>query len=377
MFKRVAEGPKDRCAAEAELAHEFPGLYAFFVEHPASRPQDDEIWTRVLRVARNSAPVLADLRERGLNLVRLDQYTPPGTDRRPLYQTVIDWLPRIQDPLTLTVCLGRLTEPGARALVRKNREVLLSLTRQWHERLREGDHEQTLSVLSQCLMKAVLERDIPEVLGWARDRLLPRGARANYVLDLQRFAKKPGRTRDALIELLTDSEVGSAAVWAIAGAAKADALALLRELRVSSPHEPVRTAAKAVVKKIEARSGQVTLPKASPTMLPQGYRSTSIEFDTDRFPELLSLLEREMKGQLKPGVTEQLVRSAAQIRRDRRRFHIVQIVFGDRSTSQLGFELYAEDEDVIVVGIHFGQEFQDAIGAGLNQFLDDASERRE
>ena len=58
MFNRVAEGPRDKCPAEVELAHEFPELYAFFVEHPASRPQGDEIWSRVLRVARNCAPML-------------------------------------------------------------------------------------------------------------------------------------------------------------------------------------------------------------------------------------------------------------------------------------------------------------------------------
>jgi hypothetical protein len=40
---------------------------------------------------------------------------------------VLDWLPRVQDPLTLGVCLGRLTEPKARALVKKNRELLLEL----------------------------------------------------------------------------------------------------------------------------------------------------------------------------------------------------------------------------------------------------------
>lgn len=61
-------------------------------------------------------------------------------------------------------------------------------------------------------MKAVLERDVPEVIEWAKDHLLSRGVRASYVLNLQRFAKKPGSTRNALIELLADGEIGSAAV---------------------------------------------------------------------------------------------------------------------------------------------------------------------
>src|SRR5579864_6225790 len=99
MLKKVTEESRERCVAEVELANEFSELYAFFLEHPINLPQRAEIWERVLRVARNCEPILTDLRLRGLTLVRLDQYTPPGTDRRPLYQTVLDWLPRIQDPL--------------------------------------------------------------------------------------------------------------------------------------------------------------------------------------------------------------------------------------------------------------------------------------
>lgn len=369
----MTEVRNERCAAKASVAREFPALYAWFSKYPASRPQTDETWERTLRVARNCAPILSDLRERGLDLVRLDQYTPPGTDRLPLYQTVIEWLPRIQDPLSLTICLSRLTEPGARLSVRKHRELLLNLARQWNEKLREDDHEHTLSVLSQCLMKAVRERDVPEVIQWAKDQLLSRDARANYVLDLQRFAKKPGLTRDALIELLADGEVGSAAVWALAGALKNEALPLLRELRTSSPDESVRTAAKAVVKKLEARSGKVSLPKADPSVFPQGYCSTSIELDTDRVPELLSSLERAVGGKLQPGVAEQLALSAAKIRRGSRRFHIVQIVLGNGATSQLGFGLHGEDEDVIVVEVFFDQEFCERVSMGLQQVLDSDS----
>jgi hypothetical protein len=370
----VTELSNERCAAEDSVAREFAALYAWFSKHPASRPQTDETWERTLRVARNCAPMLADLRERGLDLVRLDQYTPPGIDRLPLYQTVIEWLPRIQDPLSLTICLIRLTEPGARRLVKKHRELLLSLARQWNERLRKDDHEHTLSVLSQCLMMAVREQDVPQVIEWAKDRLLSRDARASYVLDLQRFAKKPGCTRDALIELLADCEVGNAAVWALAGALKKDAVPLLCELRTSSPHESVRTAAKAVVKKLEARSSKVTLPIADPKMLPQGYGSFSIELDTDRIPELLSSLERGIGGKLRSGVAEQLARSAAQIRRGGWRFHIVQIVLGSGATSQLGFGLYGEDEDVIMVEVFFDQEFCEGVHIGMKQVLDNDSE---
>lgn len=369
----MTEVPNESCAAEASVAREFPALYAWFSKYPASRPRTAETWERTLRVARNCAPMLADLRERGLDLVRLDQYTPPGTDRLPLYQTVIEWLPRIQDPLSLTICLSQLGGPGARQFVKKHRELLLSLARQWNEKLRKDDHEHTLSVLSQCLMMAVREQDVPEVIEWARAQILSRGARASYVLGLQRFAKKPGLTRDALIELLADGEVGNAAVWALAGALKSDALPLLCGLRTSSPHESVRTAAKAVVKKLEARSSKVILPRADPKMLPQGYGSTSIELDTDRVPELLSSLERGIGGKLQTGVAEQLARSAAQIRRGGWRFHIVQLVLGSGATSQLGFGFYGEDEDVVVVEAFFDQEFRERVHIGLKQVLDNDS----
>jgi hypothetical protein len=85
-----------------------------------------------------------------MHLLRIDQYTPPGTDRRPLYQSVLEWLPRIQDPLTLTICLSRLLEPQARTFLQKHRELFLTLTREWNDKLREDDRELTLAALAQC-----------------------------------------------------------------------------------------------------------------------------------------------------------------------------------------------------------------------------------
>ena len=240
--------------AEIDLANEFPELYEFFGNHPASRPDGGEIWERVLRAARNSKPMLDDIRARGLNLVWLEQYTPASTDRRPLYEAVLQWLPRIQDSLTLSICLGRLLEPRARPLVKKNREVLLNLAKEWNERLRDCDRERTLAVLAQCVMRAALERDLPQFLICARDPRLPTEARASYVIDLERFARKPGRARDALFELARDAFVGSAAVWAIAGALKTDALPALYELRDSSEHELVRKTASTAARKVEART---------------------------------------------------------------------------------------------------------------------------
>lgn len=368
----MTEDPRNRCAAEIDVAREFPELHTSFARHPLSRPGSDEAWKRTLRVARNSAPILADLRERGLNLVRLDEYTPPGTDREPLYRAVIDLLPRLQDPLTLYECLSRLTEPGARSLVKKQRELLLNLARQWNQNQEPSgiDHEPMLSALSRCLMKAVLERDVPEVVEWARDRRLPWGARANYVFDLHRFAKKPGRARDTLIELLADGDVGNSAVWALAGALKDEVLPLLLDLRVSSPHAPVRAAAKTAVRKLEARSSKTTLPQGDPAMLPLGYGSTSIEIDAGRFPELLSSLERAMECKLQPGIGQQLALSAAQVRRRHRRFHTVQSVFENGATREIGFGLRGEDEDVIVVEVYSDQEFLRAVRMGLEQMLD-------
>jgi hypothetical protein len=377
MSQKLNGKSRENCRAEVELAREFPELYAFYSAHPVVRPERAEHWERALLVARNCQPILQDLRARGLDLVRVDQYTPPGTDRRPLYEAVIDWLPHIQDPLTLTICLCRLGEPGARALVKRNRELLLGLAREWNGRLREHDTEHTLGVLAQCVMKAVVESDLPEVLNWARGRSLPSEVRASYIFELERFARKPGLARDAIVSLVNDSEVGPAAVRVLGGALKAEALPLLCELRESSPHDSVRKTAAAVAQKIEARLRRVDLLDASPAMLPQGYASTSIELDTDCVPELLSILERELNGRLEPGIGQQLALSADQIKRGRRRFHIVAFMLPDRVATQLGFGLFAEDEDVTVVEIHFDARLQDAVNAALNRLMDGDSAKRD
>lgn len=337
-----------------------------FSAHTAVLPRSAETWARTLRVARNCQPILEDLRSRGLDLVRLDQYTAPETDRRPLYETVFAWLPKVQDPLTLTVCLGRLAEPGARALVKRNRELLLRLAREWNERLRGDDREHTLSVLSQCVMKTVVERDLPEVLVWAGDTHLRAEVRASYILGLQRFARKPGLARNALFEMLNDSDVGRAAVWAIAGALKSDALPILRDLRRSSPHDAVRETAGVVAKKLEARSRRLDLPVANRSMLPHGYVSTSIEFDTDRVPQLLSLLEQELKGEFESTIREQLALSASQLKRGHGRFHIVPIT-SESAALPIGFGLYAEDDDVIVVEIYSDATVREAVGRGISR----------
>lgn len=353
---------------EVELAREFPKLYEFCTANEARRPQRDEQWENLLRLARNSEPILNDLRKRGLDLVRLDQYTPPETDRQPLYETILDWLPSVTDPLTLSTCLGRLTEPKARALVKKNRELLLGLARRWNKP--EAEFEWVLSVLAQCFMTAAVERDVPEILSWAKDNRLPTEARASYVTDLQRFAKKPGLARDALVDLIKEEALGGAAVWALAGSLKAEALPLLRELRQSSPNERVRRAATATVKKIEARLGRVTLPNASPAELPKGYSSTSIELDTDGMPEFLSSLERGLGGRFRPDESNQLALSANQMKSGQRRFYIVPCSFLDESAVQLGFGFYAEDEDAIVVELHFDARMRAAIDSALSSLMD-------
>jgi hypothetical protein len=247
--------------------------------------------------------------------------------------------------------LDRARRPRAS---QEERELLLRLARGWNERLREDDREHTLSVLSHWAMKAVAERDLPEVLLWASDTRLPAEVRASYVLNLQRFARKPGLARDALFAFVNDFHVGRAAIWAIAGALKSDALPLLQDLRRSSPHDAVREPAAAVAKKIEARSRRLDLPLANPSMLPQGYFSTSIEFDADRVPQLLAVLEQELKGEFEPPIREQLTLSASQLKRGHGRFHIVPFTAALAVVKQLGFGLHAEDEDVIVIEIRWG-----------------------
>jgi hypothetical protein len=356
------------CAAEAEVASEFPKLYAFCSAHPARRPERPEIWERVLRVARNCRPILDELRARGLDLVQLDQYTPPNVDRQPLHEAVLNWLPKMEDPLTVTICLSRLTEPKAKGLVKKNRELMLDLARKWNAELGQDDEERTLAVLAQVVMRAVVARDVPEVLGWARDTKLHLEARMFYVSDLERFARKPGIARDELLRLVNDSELGSAAVWAIAGAMKADALPVLRELRASSPHDHVRQAAAIVARKLEARSGRVDLAPSSPSTLPPGYASTTIEFDTDRVPEFLSGVEREFRAQLPSGVAAQLALSADQLKRGQRRFHTTSLTFEDGGVSQIGVGLIAEDEDVVVLELQFDPKLRHGVDSVVGKF---------
>jgi hypothetical protein len=48
-------------AAEAQLAREFPELYAFCTANEVRRPQRDEHWENLLSLARNSEPILNDL----------------------------------------------------------------------------------------------------------------------------------------------------------------------------------------------------------------------------------------------------------------------------------------------------------------------------
>jgi len=107
--------------------------------------------------------------------------------------------------------------------VKKNRALMLRLAGDWNQRLPGDDREQTLAVPPPCVAKAALQRDLAEILNWASDGHLSAEARANHVFGLERFARKPGLARDALFALVNGREVGSAAVWALAGALKAEA----------------------------------------------------------------------------------------------------------------------------------------------------------
>ena len=182
-------------------------------------------------------------------------------------------------------------------------------------------------------------------------------------MDLRRAGLKGQRRGD-------DATAGGAAVWALAGAMKAEALPLLRELRRSSPNEITRRAAAAAAKKIEVRLGRVTLPTAKLADLPPGYLSTSIEFDTDQMPEFLACLERDLGGRFRAGDADQLALSAHQLKRGRRRFQLVPFCLPDESTIPLGFGFYAEDEDTIVVELHFDARLGGAVESALTSFME-------
>jgi hypothetical protein len=277
---------------------------------------------------------------------------------------------RVQDPLTLSICLGLILEPGARGLIKKKRELFIALAREWNVRLMTDDREYTLARLAQCVMKVVTGRDLAEVIGWARDSRLPLDARFFYTLGLQRFARRPGIARDAVLELLHDRDVGGAAVVALAGALKSDALGVLRDLKQSSLHAPVREPASASIKKIEARTLWRPLPVAHPSALPDGYASASLELDTDQFPRLLEMIEREGNGNFSTGAAEGLTLSANQLKRGKSRFHIVSFVMSAGATTQVGLGLYAEDDDVVLVEIRFGSDLNDAVRRAVASVLE-------
>ena len=132
----------------------------------------------------------------------------------------------------------------------------------------------------------------------------------------------------------------------------------------------MRDAAGFVVNKIEARARKTNLANSSPAMLPQGYAAMSVEFDTDCVPEFLSILEQELKCQLTPGAAEQLALSANQLKRGQKRFHIISLTSLEGVSGQLGFGLFAEDEDAVVLEVHFEAGLRSAIDAALARFGD-------
>lgn len=365
------ENSDPQCNAELELAREFPRLWESYVTNPAVRPSNPEIWERILRVARNGQPILDAARAQGLDLLRIDSYTPPGTVSQPLFQAIVKELPAVEDPLTLLICLGRLGEPEARGLVKKNREMFLGLARRWNGPSTDQDTRFALASLARCVMTGALARDLPEILDWVQNPLIPAEGRWGYIDGLQRFARTPGPVRDTLVKLLNDGELGAAAVWALARALKAEALPRLQELQASSPHRPIRAAARAAAQKLGARTERVELPKASPAQLPKGYATRSSEFDTDHLPGLLSELEQAMRGRWTPEVRRQLVLAAEQLKRGQRRFYVVPFTFADGEETQLGFGLFGEDEDVLVVEIHFEARFRDAVEVAMRRVPDE------
>ena len=132
----------------------------------------------------------------------------------------------------------------------------------------------------------------------------------------------------------------------------------------------MRDAAGFVVNKIEARARRTNLASSNPALLPQGYASTSVEFDTDCVPVFLAILEQELKCRLTPGAAEQLTLSANQLKRGQKRSHIISVTSLKGVSGQLGFGLFAEGEDAVVLEVHFEAGLRSAIDAALARFGD-------
>lgn len=365
--------PVDRtsqpCPEETALADEFPSLYSFLSGNRHRRPQSCEIWERFLRLARHSRPILDKARARGLDLVLLDQYTPPETDRSPLYESILEELPSIKDALTLSVSLSRLHEPEARSLLKRSRELLLHRARECNGSV-GSDAVRAQCILAQCITKVILDRNVPEIVRWARDWTLDVHVRWSYASGLQRFARRPGPAREALLDLLQDAAVGGAAIWALAGAMEGEALPILRALRESTPDDRLRQIATAAAKRIEARSRKSNLPVTSPDRLPPGYRSTTIELDTDLVPGVLARLQEELERSLPAEIAARLALSASQLRRGRGRFHIVTFAMANGEFVPFGVGFYAEEDDVSVVELHYDPQWHSLVAKALQRSLD-------
>ncbi len=255
--------------------------------------------------------------------MNLQNVLPRGSDKKVFHEVLLQWLPRIQDPLTLSICLFRILEPGV--LKKSHRLLVIELYRRWRPLLRDGhkEVESTPQLLAACYRKVAADRDFEEILKNATDTQLHGDARYEFVVALKRFARKPGPAREALMGLAHDPSVGCAAIQTLADILKADALPLLQTLRQSSDSSRVRNLTGFLIRRLQARSKRIDLPRATPAMLPEGYEVTTIEMDTDRVTELFLLLEVELQAKWGPHLIDQLALSANQLKRGQSRFQIV------------------------------------------------------
>lgn len=243
--------------AEERMAIEFPELYAHYAAHPLGPPRP-EIWERLLRISRQSAPILAEIRARGLDLIDLQQLTPVGADPMPRCEVILEWLTRIEEPVTLAIALRCLCETPK--LLRKNRELVMEVIRSWNaDPQRAGDE---FNGIDGLFVSLATERNVQEIVAWARDPRMPLQSRWRYWHELKRFAKKPGLARQELLaELAADTDVSGGAAWALAEAMKGGAEPILRERRATAS-PALRQVIDILLRKLEARRRRPSLPIA-------------------------------------------------------------------------------------------------------------------
>ena len=183
---------------------------------------------------------------------------PSGTDLDDFYNTLLELLPSISDSVILRRVCGRLVEKEARPNLRAHHLQVTTVLLTWIQRLKDNpspaiDEQGATRDLLNCFLRAAKSSDILMILGWIEDKNLDLEFRGDCVDTVGRFARANSGVRNFLHRLVSDSQLGPVAVWALARRPGNESIRFLEDIAKSSSSNFVRLAAVAALKKLEAR----------------------------------------------------------------------------------------------------------------------------